>query len=118
MGLICVIRLSTLFSIGTFVGALGAPYLGTMIDLYGARTCVPAGCVLAALGVVVLSFAASPALIALGFMLVHSNFNIVLAFLMHFLAPCRPAKLSQSSPICSPHTRRATLASVARFGGC
>ena len=48
-------ELSTLFSLGTLTGALGAPYLGGLIDRYGARTCLPLGCLMAAAALLTLS---------------------------------------------------------------
>ena len=63
-------ELSTLFSLGTLTGALGAPYLGGLIDRYGARTCLPLGCLMAAAALVTLSVASSPPMLVLGFLLV------------------------------------------------
>ena len=63
-------ELSTLFSLGTLTGALGAPYLGGLIDRYGARTCLPLGCLMAAAALLTLSVASSPPMLVLGFLLV------------------------------------------------
>ena len=63
-------ELSTLFSVGTFVGALGAPYLGTLVDTLGARTCIPMGMMGAALAFLTLARATSGPSLILGFLLV------------------------------------------------
>ena len=61
-------ELSTLFSAGTLVGALGAPYLGGLVDRFGSRTCLPVGCVLLGLALLTLSVAQGPLTLILGFL--------------------------------------------------
>lgn len=45
------------------MGALGAPLLGGAIDRFGARACIPLGCVAAGSALLLLSVAASPAVL-------------------------------------------------------
>eukprot|EP01048_Picozoa_sp_COSAG05_P009895 COSAG05_NODE_840_length_7027_cov_416.630052_1_plen_468_part_10 len=59
--------LSTLFSAGTLLGALGAPLLGSAIDRFGARVCIPAGCIAAGSALLLLSVAVHPVLLVLSF---------------------------------------------------
>jgi MFS family permease len=63
-------ELSTLFSAGTFVGALAAPYLGGLVDRFGSRTCLPVGCVLLGVALLALSLARGPLTLILGFLAV------------------------------------------------
>lgn len=63
-------KLSTLFSAGTLGGALAAPYLGGLIDRFGSRTCLPVGCVLLGIALLVLSIAQGPLTLILGFLAV------------------------------------------------
>ena len=63
-------ELSTLFSAGTLVGALAAPYLGGLVDRFGSRTCLPVGCVLLGVALLALSLARGPLTLILGFLAV------------------------------------------------
>lgn len=63
-------ELSTLFSAGTLVGALAAPYLGGLIDRFGSRTCLPVGCVLLGIALLILSLAQGAITLIVGFLAV------------------------------------------------
>lgn len=63
-------KLSTLFSAGTLIGALAAPYLGGLVDRFGSRTCLPFGCMLLGAALLVLSLAQGPLTLVLGFLVV------------------------------------------------
>jgi MFS family permease len=93
-------ELSTLFSMGTLAGALGAPYLGGLVDRYGARSCLPAGCVLMACALLTLSAAVRHGL--------QRHLCVTLLSLRYFLSdflyelyravPPRPMATGQASP--------------------
>lgn len=67
--------LSSLFALATLFASFAAPALGGLIDSYGARICIPVGCVGAAAGLTVLSAAKSNQTLVLGFFIVRSLCN-------------------------------------------
>eukprot|EP01050_Picozoa_sp_SAG11_P019976 SAG11_NODE_3275_length_2559_cov_6.359756_3_plen_157_part_00 len=52
------------------MGSQGAPFLGKAIDVFGARLCLPLGCLIAAAAFVLLAHAYHPLVLLLGFLAV------------------------------------------------